>query len=195
MKPIIISYKPDYSLRERMLLWLLGYVIQVHARFYSKRPAWGLQREDMQQYPAGTLGRELGMFLEQEDLQPVDRVERHDAFHILLDFSTSLDDESAMQFFLVGNGKISPFTLATAVFTGLVMPDKWPRFYKELRRGWKALSISKWDFQPLLSEDFENLKKVIFFQPVSDRSLLYSLPEESREKYRREIARTKGISL
>jgi ubiquinone biosynthesis protein Coq4 len=128
MKPIIISYKKEYSLRERMLLWLLGNVIPVHARVYTKRRAWGMKREDMLKYPEGTLGRELGLFLKQEDLQPVDRVERHDAFHILLGFSTALDDEAAMQFFLVGNGKISPFTMATAMFTGMVMPDKWGLF-------------------------------------------------------------------
>ena len=44
----------------------------------------------MLRYPAGTLGHELGRFLTRESLQPVDRIERQDAFHILLGFSTSL---------------------------------------------------------------------------------------------------------
>jgi hypothetical protein len=86
----------------------------VHAKVDSRRPVWGMLREDrLRWYPAGMLGHER--------LQPVDRGERHDAFHILLNFSTSL--EEAMQFFLVGNGNISPFNLAAA-FTALVMPDK-----------------------------------------------------------------------
>jgi ubiquinone biosynthesis protein Coq4 len=64
-----------------------------------------LREDRLRWYPAGTLGHER--------LQPVDRGERHDAFHILPDFSTSLDEEATMQFFLVGAGKISPFALAT----------------------------------------------------------------------------------
>lgn len=177
MKSIIISYKQEYSLRERTLLWLLGNVIPVHAKVYSRRPIWGLLREDMLQYPAGTLGHELGLFLTRESLQPIDRVERHDAFHILLGFSTSLEDEAAMQFFLVGNGKISPFTLATAAFTVLTMPDKWGRFRQEFRRGRQALSIAKWDFQQLLDEPFADVRAVIFHQPVSNERLLGKIPQ------------------
>lgn len=177
MKPIVISYKKHHSIRERTLLWLLGNVIPVHARMYSRRPAWGLKREDMLRYPAGTLGNELGHFLTREGLQPIDRIERHDAFHILLGFSTSLEDEAAMQFFLIGNGKISPFTIATAAFTALVMPDKWGRFLKEFRRGQKALSIAKWDFLQLLDEPFADVKALIFHQPVANMSLLRKIPQ------------------
>lgn len=177
MKPIIISYKPQHTFRERTLLWLLGKVIPLHAKVYSRRPVWGLRREDMLEYGEGTLGRELGLFLTREALQPVDRVERHDAFHILLDFSTHLDDEAAMQFFLVGNGKISPFTLATAAFTALVMPDKWSRFLSEFRRGRRALSIGKWDFLILLDEPFEDVKRLIFRQPVQNERLLRKIPQ------------------
>jgi hypothetical protein len=177
MKPIIITYREEYSFRERALLWLLGNVIPVHAKVYSRRPIWGMKREDMLHYPAGTLGHELGQFLTREHLQPVDRVERHDAFHILLDFSTSLEDEAAMQFFLVGNGKISPFTLATAAFTALVMPDKWGRFIREFRRGHAALSIANWDFLHLLNEPFAEVKAVIFRQPVPNERLLRKIPQ------------------
>ena len=177
MKPIIITYRQEYSFRERALLWLLGNVIPVHAKVYSRRPIWGMKREDMLQYPTGTLGHELGQFLTREHLQPVDRVERHDAFHILLDFSTSLEDEAAMQFFLVGNGKISPFTLATATFTALVMPDKWGRFIREFRRGYAALSVANWDFLHLLDEPFAEVKAVIFRQPVHNERLLRKIPQ------------------
>jgi ubiquinone biosynthesis protein Coq4 len=177
MKSIIISYHQKHSFRERMLLWLLGNVVPAHAKVYSRRPVWGLLREDMLQYPAGTLGHELGLFLTRESLQPVDRIERHDAFHILLNFTTSLEDEAAMQFFLVGNGKISPFTLATAAFTTLVMPDKWGIFIREFRRGRKAVSIANWNFLHLLDEPFADVQAVIFRQPVRNQRLLRKIPQ------------------
>ncbi len=175
MKPIIISYRKEHSFRERMLLWLLGKVVPLHAQIYRRRKAWGLTREDLLQYPVSTLGHELGLFLKREALQPVDRIERHDAFHLLFDFNTSLDDEAAMQFFLIGNGKISPFTLSTALFTALVMPDKWKRFHQEYRRGQHARSIAKWNFFRILDEPFADVKAFIFRQPVDNPGLFWKL--------------------
>lgn len=172
MKPIIISYKKEHSFREKMLLWLLGNVVEVHARVYSKREAWGVTREEMKSYAPGTLGNELGRFLEREQLQPVDKIERHDAFHILLDFSTHLHDEAAMQYYLIANGKRSPFTIATAAFTAFVMPDIWYKFRAAYKRGQKARSIAKWDFKELLGEHFADIKKVINNQPVVNDGLL-----------------------
>src|SRR6478609_5753656 len=98
MKPIIIKYKKEHNLRELLLLFLLGRVMPVHARLYGKRQPWNLTMEDLVLYPDGSLGKELGIFLRNEELQPVPKVERHDAFHILLDFTTHINDEAAMQF-------------------------------------------------------------------------------------------------
>lgn len=180
MKSIIISYKSEHSFRERMLLWLLGKVVPVHAQFYKKRQPWNLLRDDLKQYPAATLGHELGLFLEREALQPVDRIERHDAFHILLGFSTQLKDEAAMQFFLIGNGKISPFTLGTATFTLLTMPDQWGLFYRQYKRGTTARCIAKWDFLHLLGENFEEVKQLIFSGAVDNTALMYKIENFER---------------
>jgi len=182
MKPIIITYKQEYSFRERMLLFLLGKVIPIHARFYGKRQPWGLTREDLIRYPAGSLGHELGQFLSSEGLQPVPRVERHDAFHILLDYTTRISDEAAMQFFLVGNGKRSPFTLGTMVFAAFVLPELWELFRREFRRGRQARSIARWNFYELLHENFSDLKKIIFNQPVENPALLRRVMEMENRK-------------
>ncbi len=177
MKPIIIKYKTEHGVRERILLFLLGEVIPIHARLYEKRQPWGLRMEDLMTYPKGTLGRELGMFLRDEELQPVPKVERHDAFHILLDFSTHIYDEAAMQFYLIGNGKISPFTVGTAVFAGMMLPDQWGYFRRQFARGRVARSIAKWNFKELLNENFTDLKKNINHQPVNNPDLLQKLAQ------------------
>ena len=172
MKQVIISYKKEHSLRERLLLWLLGFVIPFHSIVYKRRKPWGLLREDLLGYAPATLGRELGLFLEREQLQPIARVERHDAFHILLGFTTDVIDETAMQFFLIGNGKISPFTLSTAIFSGAILPEHLQRFRSEYRRGKAARSIASWDFLQLLNEPIEDVQRIIFRQPVSNDLLL-----------------------
>ena len=172
MKQVIISYKKEHSLRERLLLWLLGFVVPVHTIVYHRRKPWGLYRQDLLRYAPGTLGRELGLFLEREQLQPIPRIERHDAFHILLGFTTDVIDEAAMQFFLIGNGKSSPFTLSTAIFSGTILPEQLQRFRYEYRRGKAARSIAKWDFLELLDEPIEEVRRLIFRQPVYNQSLL-----------------------
>ncbi|MCB0697080.1 MAG: hypothetical protein KDC07_06930 [Chitinophagaceae bacterium] len=175
MKPIIIKYKKEHSIRERILLFLLGQVIPVHAKLYGRRQPWGLRMENLEQYPEDTLGNELGRFLRAEELQPVPKVERHDAFHILMDFSTHIYDEAAMQFFLIGNGKISPFTLGTAIFAGLMLPDQWKNFRLQYKRGQKTRCIANWDFKELLGFEFTDVKKAIFFQPVDNIELMAKL--------------------
>ncbi len=171
MKTIIIDYKKGIEIREKFLLWLLGVVIPVHARFYGGRKPWGLSASDLLGYPAGTLGNELGRFLKTEHLEPVDRVERHDAFHILLDFTTRVPDEAAMQFFLLGNGKVSPFTLGTALFSAAILPEHTRNFYLQFQRGRSFRSIARWDFKKLLPENFQDLKRYIFRTELKDSSL------------------------
>jgi hypothetical protein len=131
------------------------------------------------------LGHELGLFLTRESLQPVDRIERHDAFHILLDFSTDISDEAAMQFFLIGNGKISPFTLATAGFTFLVMPDHWGNFYRQYKRGRAARSIAKWNFLDLLEEPYAQVKELIFSGATNNNALMQKIAHF--EKYNKAV--------
>ncbi|MFC6223222.1 hypothetical protein ACFP2F_08210 [Hymenobacter artigasi] len=180
MKAIVITSREESSLRERAMMWLLSNVVSVHAKVYRRRPIWGLKREDMLRYPAGSLGHELGLFLTREGLQPVDRIERHDAFHILLDFNTTMDDEAAMLCFLVANGKNSPFTLAATLLMVLAMPDKWGIFIPAFRRGRQALSIANWNFLHLLDEPFADVKAIIFHQPVHSERLLRKIPQYQR---------------
>jgi ubiquinone biosynthesis protein Coq4 len=170
-KPVIIRFTNEHSWREKLLLWLLGKVIPMHAFFYEKRKPWGMRTQHLLQYPNGSLGKELGIFLTNEKLQPIPRVERHDAFHILLDFDTKVHNEAAMQFFLIGNGKISPFTLGTAIFSGLILPENWSYFKTQYYRGKKARNISKWDFKALLKHDFMEVKEYIFHPSSSNPEL------------------------
>lgn len=171
MKHVIITYKTEHAIRERVLLWLLGKVIPVHAFFYERRKPCGLTASDLAQYPEHTLGRDLGTFLKHEKLEPIDRVERHDAFHILLGFNTHVTNEAAMQFFLMGNGKRSPFTVGTALFAGLMLPEHWRFFKVQYQRGKAARSVANWDFKTLLNEPTRDLIAYIFRKPMHNAAL------------------------
>jgi hypothetical protein len=200
MKQVIITYKSEHTFRERMLLWLLGKIIPVHAKFYTRRKPWGLSSGDMLQYPEGSLGRDLGTFLKTEKIEPIDRVERHDAFHILLGFTTHVTEEAAMQFFLIGNGKLSPFTLGTALFAGLMLPEHWVYFRRQYHRGRQARSIAKWDFKSLLGESTDELRAFIFYRPVQnktleDKLLSFEKTKSIENKLLKSIRRTTAVFI
>ena len=157
--------------------FFLGRIIPLHALFYKKRKPWNLRTEDLIQYPAGSLGNKLGNFLRDEQLQPIPRIERHDAFHLLFDFTTQIQDEVAIQYFLIGNGKISPFPIITSIFAALILPEWWDYFIQQFRKGMKARNIANWNFKELLHDDFNDLKKIVNHQPVHNEALLRKLAE------------------
>ncbi len=172
MSQFTYQQHPQNSFRENATLWLLAKAISVHGRVKNKRAPWGLDTEDLLQYPENSLGRCLGEFLHQEHLQPIDRLERHDVFHILLDYKTQLKDEAGLYFFLFGNGKRSLFAIGTVLFAAAVLPEHWVYLYKQYKRGQQAFPIIRLRFKELLYEDYQDVKKLVFKQPVENLSLL-----------------------
>lgn len=164
-----------YSFREKFILFLLNYAIRIHARAHTHRKAWGVSTEDLTSYPPGSLGKALGEFLANEKLQPIAKLERHDVFHILLDYQTDLKHEAGLYFFLFGNGKKSLFAIGTILFSSCMFPEHWPYLYRQYKRGKQAYPIVTIKFQELLHENYEDLKQVVKRNPVSNLSLLNKL--------------------
>ncbi|PBQ34350.1 hypothetical protein CNR22_22085 [Sphingobacteriaceae bacterium] len=159
---IEINYQTEKSWRAKTVLWLLEKGVPIHAGLNKSRVAWDLTPEDFLNYPDGTLGKCLGKFYKKEKFEPIPKAERHDIFHILLNYSTNVIDEAAMQFFLLGNGKPSFFTTGTCIFTALLFPDKIGYFTLSFKKGLQSTSIRHWDFKQLLNEDLGLLQNKIF---------------------------------
>ena len=162
MKPIIIKYKTEYTLRERFILFVLSVYVPIYKLIVHKRNSWNLKKNDLLQFPEKTLGNELGLFLQREELEIIEKIESHDVFHLLLEYKTKVIEESAMTFFLIGNGKVSIYTIGSAVFSGIFYPEKWKYFYQHYKRGRDALPFTHWDFKALLNHNLEELKNIIF---------------------------------
>jgi hypothetical protein len=156
-----IIYKAQGSLRSDFIFWTLDKMIAIHRRLHMYRAPWGLTTKDLVEYPEGTLASEIGHFLQHEGLEPVPRVERHDAFHVLTGYATDTVQEVAMQVFLVGNGKHSLFTLSGAG-SAFLLPEKWGVFLAAFKRGQQARCISNWNYKKLLNENVEELRRYIF---------------------------------
>lgn len=161
-KKLKVKYKGGISLREKVVLWLLETGAPLHDILNPGRIPWNLNSNDLYTYPDGSLGKCLSLFYKKEGFEPVSRAERHDVFHVLLGYSTTVADEAAMQFFLLGNGKWSLFSVGTAFISAFLFPSQWDSFYEAYRQGRKAVNFSKWDFRQLLHCNLDLLRNQIF---------------------------------
>ena len=129
----------------------------------------------MLQYPEGSLGHRLGMFLTSKDLHSIPKAEKHDVYHVLLKFKTDPEDEAAMQFFLLGNGKFSPVCLGVCLISALMLPECSREFWRQYNRGKAANSISNWNFKMLLSQSFDELQGYVLGRRAPSAALFQSI--------------------
>ncbi|MFM2387996.1 MAG: hypothetical protein RL660_2753 [Bacteroidota bacterium] len=159
----ISIYYNKTNRREYWLLRFLAWITPLHSGFVRRnRIAWGLSTKDLQAFPEGTLGNSLGNFLYEHGLEPVDKAERHDCFHVLLKFGTSMIEETKMQWFLVGSGKLSLFTTGSAILALCVLPENAKLYYKAFMQGRKSVCIDNWNFYKLLNCNTAQLQHLIF---------------------------------
>ena len=131
---------------------------RVYVLFKRNKP-WGISRSELLLYPPESLGFHLGCFLLKQHFEPQPHCENHDIFHILTGYMTDTAQEIALQFFLYGNGKHSPF-LHLAMFAGIILfPDQYALFREAYRKGTQAKRLFDLDYKPLLTHSFISLKK------------------------------------
>ncbi len=157
--------KRKISIRDRLLILLVDWTKPVYVRWFKQQQeAWPIDRQALQQYPTGTLGRELGDFLAREGFELLPKLEDHDVLHVLLKYETTVIGEAQMQFFLLGNGKRSLYALFTALLAMLLLPEGWRSYRKAFRLGRASRSIANWRFEHLLREPIKVLHRLIHQQ-------------------------------
>ena len=129
--------------------------------FKQRKKAWGLSNEQLLQFPTGSLGKELGYFLSQNDITLIPKLEDHDVMHVLLELETTVEDEAVMQFILLGNGKHTLFCIGTAALCWVLLPEFRKRLKNAYRRGKKMRKFHHWKFQFLLKEPLSLIRAMI----------------------------------
>ena len=91
----------DYAfwIHHKTSSWVAGMIGPMVFNFGSKDKNWNISTAQLLQYPAGSLGKTLGEFLKQHEVELLAGAEYHDIHHILFDYSISFKDEVALQFF------------------------------------------------------------------------------------------------
>lgn len=156
------------KLRAKFLQWLVNNTATLYLNiFKSKKPEWTYSKTDLMSFPTGSLGKEIANFLNENNIELIPKAENHDVFHLVTGYKTTPDDEIAMQYWLVGNRKLTPYTIGTCIIGAIVMPEYWKAYIKAFKKGMKAPSIVDWDFQTLLYTNANQIKHYIHqIQPI-----------------------------
>lgn len=131
MKNLWNSYK---TLRARILVGLVGFILPVIRKFYILRP-FSFSHESMRLMPLGSLGWTVARYLDNRGFELVQDYEIHDIKHILYGYEMTAEGEVRLQCFLFGTGNYSIPVLGTMALGFLMMPDLWLHFAFDLLRG------------------------------------------------------------
>ncbi|WP_405371025.1 hypothetical protein [Nonlabens sp. Asnod2-A12] len=131
----------------------------VYIRFKTG-PSWNVHTKQLLSYPTDSLGYHLGCFLIQHKLEPQPRCEDHDVFHVLTGYKIDTAQEIAMQYWLWGNGKRSPFVLLAMLVGVILYVDQYSLFIIAIEAGHKASPIHDIDFKQNLYSPISLIKPI-----------------------------------
>lgn len=127
--------------------------------FKGKKKSWGENRETLKRFKEGSLGKSLSKFLIDSEIDLQDKMENHDVFHVILEYDTSLPEEAALHFFLIGNGKKSRYAKIAALVGFAIFPEYWELYRNAYQRGKQTINFTDWGFHDLLFVDLVQFRE------------------------------------
>lgn len=146
------------KVREKICIWIFEKTKTPYAKHFKRNAAWSLNRNDLLKFPIQTLGHKLGVFLITNDYHLIPKLEKHDAYHVITGYGTSVKEEIALQYFFLGNKKKSPYLYAVILIGGSLLPEYGAYYYQSYQHGKNSASLYKWDIKALLSENLNEIK-------------------------------------
>ena len=134
-----------------------------------KNKKWHYTKNDLLQFPEGTLGKDVGYFLETNKFDFIPFLEKHDIYHVLFGYKTTIADEARMYFFLLGNRNYSFEVLGTVAAGLILLPELIFDFRKHFQRGKKCMSIKSRRFQNEFHLETKILRAKIFHRTLNDK--------------------------
>lgn len=147
------------SLRDKYFDAFARTMIPVYQWLRKNKKPWSVTQAQLQHFPLGSLGHSVHLFLAENQLTLIPRAEFHDIYHVLFGFTTSMEDETAIQFLGVGNGRYSLPWLASCALAVAFYPERWGRFYRAFKKGKSCKPFHHLDWEGLLQEQTLDLKK------------------------------------
>lgn len=150
------------KLRVRFLLFVYDHTQKLYRKYFKKKKRqWQFSQKQLLEFQEDSLGRKLGEFYKKHGFTMIPKMENHDVHHLITDCGTNFEDEIAMQYLLLGNGKMNAHLLAAIVLGTLILPEYLKMYIKAFRKGQNMRPFYNWDFESLLWQNFENLKDFV----------------------------------
>lgn len=147
--------------RKLFITWLFKWTMVIYCKF-KKKEAWNISTSQLLKMKQSTFGYSLGKLLHSNGFELIPKVERHDAYHLLTGFGTTVEDEIALQYCCFGNGKRTPYLYGVLFLGTLILPDYLPYYIIAYKYGKQANSFHHFDFEKVLPLDFIDFQQTIF---------------------------------
>jgi ubiquinone biosynthesis protein Coq4 len=157
-----IMKKKLTRLRTVILVFLTHQIALPLLKVFRKPVEFDYSREELKNFPAGTLGYDLYCFLEKRNLRLLKHYSRHDLKHVLLEYDTTDEGEACLQSFMLGNGRISLPVIATVIYSAVTMPEHWASIRSAFKKGRSARSIHNWKWNEVVHVSTQKLRDKIF---------------------------------
>lgn len=156
--------------KTKILFFLSKQASIIHAHFATNKTEWKLSVKDYAHFNENSLGKKLHQFYVDKDLVPIPKLENHDVYHILLEADTDTRSEILLQFFILGNGKRSKFTLLASLGSLILFPELWFDSLLAYKKGKTFEYFGHIDFRDKLHLPVETLRQYIL-KPAPIHSL------------------------
>ena len=88
--------------------------------------------------------------------------QKHDVFHMLTGYGTQVEDEIALQYLCLGNGKRSLYLIGAITLGTLILPEYIHYYYQSYQKGRRANPFYHYDYQNLLQINFREFQRNVF---------------------------------
>lgn len=155
------------EIRLKLMLYLYNSSSKVYANIFkwNKKP-WGISKADFMNYPIGSIGHNLGLFYKSKGFDVMPKLENHDVFHILTETGTEIQDEIAMQFLLLGNGKISLYLIAMLLIGGTLFPEHFGYCKRHFQKGRSLQSFHRLEFKEILHWQLTEIQVALYSKNI-----------------------------
>lgn len=155
------------EIRLKLMLHLYNSSSKVYANIFkwNKKP-WGISKADLMNYPIGSIGHNLGLFYKSKGFDVMPKLENHDVFHILTETGTEIQDEIAMQFLLLGNGKISLYLIGMLFIGGTLFPEHFGYYKRHFQKGRSLQSFHHLEFKEILHWQLTEIQVALYSKNI-----------------------------
>ncbi|MEN2399891.1 hypothetical protein GKZ90_0008895 [Flavobacterium sp. MC2016-06] len=146
-------------MKDKFIENLYEYTKKPYQKYLKKNAPWEIEKIALLDYPENSLGFGLGNFLYKNHLDIQPKLEDHDIIHVLTNTGISVEEEIGMQYYLLGNGKLSLYLFLVITSGTVFYPNKIGYFLQQFKKGKSAYSFYYLDFSNLLFMPIDVIQK------------------------------------